>query len=165
MKLPAKHKELSTSGVPGHRIRRWPVRRRRSGFSDAQLQAIDSAIREAEVLLRFEVSVYVGRNEGERARFAYRLHAALVVPDRSILITIDPASRECVLVLGRSACDRITAQCADEAVRLMCDCFAEGNLAQGIAVGLRALSLPRPQSTSLHRSRDRLGASAVQSPH
>ena len=56
------------------------------GFTSAQRRDIDKAIRDAETLCRLEFSVYVGRSEGESHPFARRLHAALVAPDRSVLV-------------------------------------------------------------------------------
>ena len=61
-------------------------------FSPAQRHEIDKAIRDAETLCRYEFSVYVGRSEGESRPFAERLHAALVAPDRSVLVLVDPAA-------------------------------------------------------------------------
>ena len=69
-------------------------------FSSAQRHEIDKAIRDAETLCRFEFSVFVGRADGESRPFAERLHAALVAPDRSVLVLVDPAAKQLEIVTG-----------------------------------------------------------------
>ena len=60
------------------------------GFSSTQRQQIDKAIRDAETSCRLEFSVFVGRLEAPARETAVRLHFALVAPDRSVLIAVDP---------------------------------------------------------------------------
>ena len=55
------------------------------GFTSAERQQIDRAMRDAETVCRFEFSVYVGPTEGPAREYAERLHAALVAPDRTVL--------------------------------------------------------------------------------
>ena len=69
-------------------------------FSSSQRHEIDKAIRDAETLCRFEFSVFVGRADGESRPFAERLHAALVAPDRSVLVLVDPAAKQLEIVTG-----------------------------------------------------------------
>jgi uncharacterized membrane protein YgcG len=109
-------------------------------FSAAQRHEIDKAIRDAETLSRIEFSVYVGRAEGEPRSFAERLHAALVAPDRSVLVLVDPSSQLLEIVTGAQA-----ARLLDDAeVRLaalaMQSAFAAGDLVGGITRGVHQLS-------------------------
>jgi uncharacterized membrane protein YgcG len=116
-------------------------------FSPAQRHEIDKAIRDAETLSRIEFSVYVGRCEGEPREFAERLHDALVAPDRSVLVLVDPSSQLLEIVTGSQA-----ARLLDDAeVRLaaltMQSAFAAGDLVGGIARGVLQLAehARRPQ--------------------
>ena len=62
-------------------------------FNSAERFQIDEAIRGAEQTSRFEFSVFVGRSGADSRAFATQLHNSLVAPSRSILIMLDPASR------------------------------------------------------------------------
>ena len=73
------------------------------GFTPEQRHQIDKAIRDAETVCRLEFSVYVGPSEGEPRDFADRLHSALVAPDRSVLVMIDPMARCLEVVTGSVA--------------------------------------------------------------
>ena len=110
------------------------------GFTAAERQQIDKAIRQAETSCRFEFSVYVGAAEGEPRAFAERLHGALVAPDRSVLILVDPDARVLEVVTGlevRRALD-------DHSVRLalveMQSQFAVDDLTGGIVRGIHSLA-------------------------
>ena len=73
-------------------------------FTSAQRHEIDKAIRDAETLCRCEFSVYVGRSDGETpSRSRERLHAALVAPDRSVLVLVDPQAKLLEIVTGADA--------------------------------------------------------------
>jgi uncharacterized membrane protein YgcG len=116
-------------------------------FSAAQRHEIDKAIRDAETLSRIEFSVYVGRCEGEPRAFAERLHGALVTPDRSVLVLVDPSSQLLEIVTGAQV-----ARLLDDAeVRLaalaMQSAFAGGDLVGGIVRGVHQLAehAQRPQ--------------------
>lgn len=73
------------------------------GFTPSERQQIDRAIRDAETICRFEFSVYVGRAEGDPRQFAERLHSALVAPERSVLLMVDPVGRSLEVVTGTEA--------------------------------------------------------------
>jgi uncharacterized membrane protein YgcG len=109
-------------------------------FSPAQRHAIDKAIRDAETLCRIEFSVFVGRSEGETRPFAERLHAALVAPDRSVLVLVDPAAKLLEIVTGVES-HRVLD---DAEVRLaaltMQSAFATGDLVGGITRGVQQLA-------------------------
>jgi uncharacterized membrane protein YgcG len=110
------------------------------GFTPAQRRDIDRAIRDAETASRFEFSVYVGASDGEVRPFAERLHAALVAPERSVMVVVDPAARIVEVVTGAGVRRRLP----DSSVRLvtlaMQSSFALGDLAGGICRGLRQLA-------------------------
>jgi uncharacterized membrane protein YgcG len=116
-------------------------------FTSAQRHEIDKAIRDAETLCRIEFSVFVGRAEGETRPFAERLHAALVAPDRSVLLLVDPAARILEIVTGAEA-HRVLD---DAEVRLAAltvqTAFAAGDLVGGITRGVQQLAehARRPQ--------------------
>jgi uncharacterized membrane protein YgcG len=110
------------------------------GFSPAQRQRIDRAIREAETVCRFEFSVYVGPAEGEPSAFAHRLHAALVAPDRSVLLMVDPASRALEVVTG----SEVRRELPDNEVALtvaeMQADFTHDDLCAGLVRGISMLA-------------------------
>jgi uncharacterized membrane protein YgcG len=110
------------------------------GFTDAERQEIDKAIRDAETLCRYEFSVYVGASESETRPFAERLHATLTAPSRSVLILVDPAARIVEIVTGAE----VRRDLDDAAVRLaaisMQSAFAAGDLVGGLKQGVLMLA-------------------------
>ena len=73
-------------------------------FSSAQRHEIDKAIRDAETLSRIEFSVYVGSRR-RRGPCSSRSGStrALVAPDRSVLVLVDPAAQNLEIVTGSDA--------------------------------------------------------------
>jgi uncharacterized membrane protein YgcG len=120
------------------------------GFSSAQQAEIDRAIRAAETSCRFEFSVYVGAVDGPTQPFAKRLHASLSLPDRSVLILVDPAARAIEVVTGSV----VRRSLSDDAVRLavagMQSAFAGGDLVGGIKHGVGQLAESARQPQTLH---------------
>jgi uncharacterized membrane protein YgcG len=120
------------------------------GFTAEQRHDIDRAIRAAETVSRYEFSVYVGHAEGEPHAFAQRLHAALVAPDRSVLVMVDPDARSLEVVTGRA----VRRDLPDESVRLaiatMQSTFAAGDLAGGIKRGVALLADAARKPETLH---------------
>lgn len=120
------------------------------GFTAAQRQQIDKAIRDAETLSRFAFSVYVGAPEGSSRVFAERLHATLAVPDRSVLILVDPARRVIEVVTGAA----VRRELDDREVRLaildMQSQFAHDDLAGGIVRGVQRLADHARRPPTLH---------------
>ena len=110
------------------------------GFTDAERQEIDKAIRDAETLCRYEFSVYVGAAESETRPCAERLHAALTAPSRSVLVLVDPAARIVEIVTGAE----VRRDLDDAAVRLaalsMQSAFAAGDLVGGLKQGVLMLA-------------------------
>lgn len=103
--------------------------------------ALDATIRSAEQLCRAEISVYVGKVDGDDTRaFATSLHNTLVAPARSILVMVDPERHVVEVVTGgyvrRNLTDDETALAVEEMTRS----FADGDLAGGLTRGIRLLA-------------------------
>jgi uncharacterized membrane protein YgcG len=111
-----------------------------SYLSNAERAALDATIRAAEQSCRAEISVYVGRSNGDPRVFATSLHNTLVAPARSILILVDPEERAVEVVTGghvrRLLTDAETALAVEEMTRS----FAEGDLSGGLTRGIRLLA-------------------------
>lgn len=120
------------------------------GFTAAERQQIDKAIRDAETVCRYEFSVFVGRADGEPRAFAERLHAALVAPHRSVLLMVDPAGRFLEVVTGAEA----RRELEDHEVRLaiieMQSQLALGDLVGGIVRGINMLAAYARKPPTLH---------------
>ena len=120
------------------------------GFSSSQRHDIDRAIRAAETASRYEFSVYVGSFEGERRAFSERLHGALVSPERSVLIAVDPSQRFLEVVTGSV----VRRDLADESVTLaavaMQSAFTAGDLVGGITRGVAMLAEAARKPQTLH---------------
>lgn len=119
-------------------------------FSSAQRAEIDRAIRAAETASRFEFSVYVGHCDGETRPYAERLHAALVSPDRSVLILVDPAARLLEVVTGAVVRRSLTDEQVALAVAGMESSFAGGDLVGGIKHGVGQLAEAARKPATLH---------------
>lgn len=119
-------------------------------FTADQRHEIDKAIRDAETVCRYEFSVYVGASEGETRPFAERLHASLVVPDRSVLVLVDPAARIVEIVTGAE----VRRDLEDGEVHLaslsMQSAFAAGDLVGGIKRGVMMLAEHARKPRMLH---------------
>jgi uncharacterized membrane protein YgcG len=116
-------------------------------FSPGQRHEIDKAIRDAETISRIEFSVYVGHSDGETRPFAERLHAALVAPDRSVLVMVDPAAKRLEIVTGTVAHRSLDDPEVRLAALTMESAFAAGDLVGGITRGVQQLAehARRPQ--------------------
>ena len=120
------------------------------GFSPAQRQRIDRAIREAETVCRYEFSVYVGDSEGEPRAFATQLHGALVAPDRSVLLMVDPSRRVLEVVTGADARRELEDGEVALAVAEMQTHFAHEDLCVGIVRGIGMLAEHARKPPTLH---------------
>jgi hypothetical protein len=124
------------------------------GFTSAQRALIDRAIRDAETMCRFEFSVFVGpsagQGEGGARAFAERLHAALVAPDRSVLVMVDPVARAVEVVTGAD----VRRELEDGEVRLavldMQSLFEHGDLCGGVVRGIHRLADHARRPPTLH---------------
>ena len=120
------------------------------GFSSAERQRIDKAIREAEAHCRYEFSVFVGPAEGDPREFAARLHAALVAPDRSVLVMVDPAHRALEVVTGTEARRELEDSEVGLALVEMQTHFVRDDLCGGIVRGIHMLADYARKPPSLH---------------
>ena len=123
-------------------------------FSASQKHEIDKAIRDAETISRYEFSVYVGASDGETRPYAERLHAALVAPDRSVLVLVDPAARIVDVVTGTIARRDLDDAEVQLAVLAMRSAFAAGDLVGGIVTGVQQLASHARRPSLPGRDRD-----------
>jgi len=122
------------------------------GFTPAERQEIDKAIRDAELICRYEFSVYVGPTEGDAREYAKRLHAALVVPKKSVMIVVDPAARALGIVTGSDARRELDDNDVKLAALQMQTAFAADDLVGGIKTGVLMLAEHARKPDTLHRS-------------
>lgn len=107
----------------------------------ADLAALDVTIRKAEQLCRAEFSVFVGRVQGDDARrFALGLHRMLVLPDRTILVMVDPDARQAEVVTGASVRSRLSDAQAEHALEPMVEILRGGDLVGGLTHGIQQLA-------------------------
>ncbi|MGY2702393.1 MULTISPECIES: DUF5130 family protein [unclassified Nocardioides] len=119
-------------------------------FNSAERFQIDEAIRRAELVSRFEFSVFVGRVDGEPRAFATQLHNRLVAPPRSILILLDPAARVLEIVTGGVVRRNITDREVELVSLQMQSMFASGDLVGGLRRGIQELADHANQPETLH---------------
>ena len=119
-------------------------------FTAPERHEIYKAIRDAETVCRYEISVYVGASEGETGPFAHRLHSTLTAPDRTVLVMVDPAARILEIVTGAE----VRRDLDDSEVRLaalsMQTAFAAGDLVGGIKQGVLMLAEHARKPRMLH---------------
>lgn len=109
---------------------------------------IDKAIRGAELTSRFEFSVFIGSADGDTRTQARRLHASLVVPDRSVLLFVEPTERVIEVVTGAEVRRHLTDGEVELAILHMGSAFAEEDFVGGIVRGICMLAEhARPQQT------------------
>ena len=119
-------------------------------FSAAERFAIEDAIRSAEQVARYEFSVFVGSAEGDPRDFAVRLHAALVAPERSVLVLVDPAAHALEIVTGSVVRRHLTDQEVELSAVQMQSSFAVGDLVGGLRRGLQMLADHARAPQTLH---------------
>jgi hypothetical protein len=109
-------------------------------FTPRERSLIDVAIRDAETARRLEFSVYVGPLPPAGDRQAPQLHASMAAPDRSVLLAVDPTSRQLSIVTGtfarRALGDAFVASVAHSVVPR----FAGDDVVGGIVEGLSLLA-------------------------
>jgi hypothetical protein len=109
-------------------------------FTERQGEDIRRALRVAERVSGLAFSVYVGNMPGDDSRAGAReLHAQLVEPARSVLLAVDPGARTIEVVTGVEAARRVDDRSCRLAALAMSSAFAAGDLAGGIAEGVRLL--------------------------
>lgn len=119
-------------------------------LSAADRFSVEEAIREAEQVSRYEFSVFVGRAEGEPREFATRLHAALVAPERSVLVLVDPLAHVLEIVTGSVVRRHLTDQEVELSAAQMQSSFAVGDLVGGLRRGLQMLADHARAPQTLH---------------
>lgn len=119
-------------------------------FNSSERYRIDEAIRQAELVSRFEFSVFVGRVDGEPRAFATQLHNRLVAPPRSILILLDPAARVLEIVTGGEVRRNITDREVELVALNMQSMFAAGDLVGGLRRGIQELADHATAPLTLH---------------
>lgn len=121
-----------------------------AGFTAEQKYDIDKAIRAAETVCRYEFSVYVGLSDQSPRPFAEKLHSALIAPERSVLILVDPTSRALEIITGPV----VRRDLDDSAVKLaavsMQSAFVAGDLVGGIKRGVASLAEAARKPQTLH---------------
>lgn len=109
---------------------------------------LDRAIRAAEQSCRFEFSLFLGPVQGDSRDFAERLHAALVAPDRSVLVLVDRTARVLEVVTGTDVRRHLTDREVELSIIAMQSDFAAGDVVGGLKRGLAMLAEhARPQNT------------------
>ena len=119
-------------------------------FNGAERFQIDEAIRAAEQVSRFEFSVFVGRSGPDSRAFATQLHNALVAPERSVMIMLDPAARVLEIVTGGVVRRSLTDQEVELAALQMRTSFADGDLVGGQRRGIQMLADHARAPEALH---------------
>ncbi len=130
-------------------------------FSVRQFRQIDDAVRHANQDTGLRFAVYVGPTEGDVRHYAQRAHAALAADDTAVadsaadaglvvLVLVDPGVRRVEIVTGDSAHRRIDDRAAGLASLSMATSFAGGDLAGGIANGVRMLAQSATRPRVLH---------------
>ncbi|WP_395693713.1 DUF5130 family protein [Nocardioides sp.] len=119
-------------------------------FNGNERYQVDEAIRQAELVSRYEFSVFVGRTVGEPRSFAQRLHASLVAPARSVLIMLDPAQRVLEIVTGADVRRHLSDREVELVSLQMQSLFAAGDLVGGLRRGIQMLAEHAVAPDTLH---------------
>jgi uncharacterized membrane protein YgcG len=119
-------------------------------FTPAQRLEISRAVTEAQRESGWQFAVEVGPSEGEPRAYAERLHATLPDPSRSILVQVDPEHRTLEIVTGDAVRSVVSNRTAGLVAVTMQSAFAGGELARGLADGLRQLGQLARIPKSLH---------------
>jgi Domain of unknown function (DUF5130) len=119
-------------------------------FTVDQRRSIDRAIDYAEKASELSYSVFVGGAHDRARAHAEHLHRGLPDPASSVLVLVDPATREVEIVVGAQAQARVDEQSAGLAVLAMQSAFSAGDLAGGIVAGLQLLGDHARRPASLH---------------
>lgn len=123
----------------------------RGRISSADPREVDRAIRQAEQTSRCEFSVFVGSTEGHPPReFAARLHRSLVVPDRSVVVLVDPSRRAVEVITGQDVRRTLSDAEVELVVGQMREYFAQGDLTAGLVRGISQLAEHARAPRTLH---------------
>ena len=119
-------------------------------FTLEQRRSIDRAIDYAQEASGLTFSVYVGAGHDRALEQAEHLHRALEHPERSVLVFVDPATREVEVVVGSQGRSRIDETSAKLAALSMQSAFGAGDLTGGIVSGVQLLGDHARRPESLH---------------
>ncbi|MGI8868027.1 MAG: DUF5130 family protein [Mycobacteriales bacterium] len=110
-------------------------------FTPAELARIDEALTLGSEESGLYFSVYIGHLDVPARGHAERLHAQLgPVASRAVLIAVSPGQRTVEIVTGEESSLRLPDNACALAALSMTAAFGAGDLAGGIATGLRMLS-------------------------
>jgi hypothetical protein len=109
-------------------------------FGSGDRATIDAAIRQAELLCRYEFSVFVGEVEGDSRDFATSLHNSLVAPARSIMIMVDPTARVLEVVTGGQVRRTLSDREVELAALQMQTAFVADDYVGGLTSGIAMLA-------------------------
>ena len=109
-------------------------------FTERETDEILRSLRIAEHGANLRMSVYVGDLGGDARARARDLHAQFGgEAAHTVLVAVDPGSRRLEIVTGAEAHYRLDDRACSLAAMTMTSAFAAGDLAGGIATGVRML--------------------------
>ena len=109
-------------------------------FSQRQRESIERAVRAARQESGLPIYVFVGELGDPPREIAQRVHAGLPDPAGAVLVAVDPALRQLEVVTGAQASLRLDDRSCGLAAVSMTSAFEAGDLAGGIATGVRMLA-------------------------
>jgi hypothetical protein len=109
-------------------------------FAPAQLALLDEALTLATRSTGLDFSVYLGELGANSRQSAEQLHTVTPNPANAVLIAVSPGERVVEVVTGVAAARRLPNHACRLAVMAMVASFKEGDLAGGLASGLRMLT-------------------------
>ncbi len=109
-------------------------------FPPRQQEEIRRSIRLARETSSLPVSVYVGALAGKPRETARRLHAKLPDAASAVLVAVDPTDRQVEILTGAEVRRRLDDRSCALAAMSMTSAFQVGDLAGGIADGVRVLA-------------------------
>jgi Domain of unknown function (DUF5130) len=120
-------------------------------FTERQSEEILRSLRIAEHGCGLHMSVYVGDLDGDPRARAQELHAQFGSrAPLTVLVAVDPANRRVEIVTGSEAQHRLDDRACALASLSMTSAFSAGDLAGGIATGVRMLGDHASGPRTLH---------------
>jgi uncharacterized membrane protein YgcG len=121
-------------------------------FNSRQSRQIQDAVTHAIETTGLRFAVFIGPAEGSDVhQFAKRSLAALgLASDLGVVVVVDPGARRVEIVTGKGARLRLDDRSAGLASLSMATSFAGGDLAGGLANGLRMLAQSATRPRVLH---------------
>ena len=123
------------------------------GFTDAQRSALERVVAEADRATGLRFLLHVGRLDGGREAAQALLSTRGAAGPDTVVVAVDPVSRELEIVTGSRAAERISDRDCGLASLAMTSGFAAGDLVGGLRDGVRLLAdrgrrtdLPHPDT-------------------